>query len=174
MWPRVVEWAGCLLVLASGTGLGACVASRLGRRPRELAALRVALQVLLTEIDYGLTPLPAALRRAAAAVSGPVAGLMRIWADVLARGEGVLPAEALRAALTRSDLALGPADVDVLQGLAAALGASGRQDQVRHLGLALRRLEVTEAEAREAAAKGQRLAWWLGVLGSLAVVLLAV
>lgn len=174
MWPRAVELAGCLLVVASGAGLGATAALRYGRRPRELAALRVALQVLLTEIDYGLTPLPQALRRAAAAVADPVAELLRRWAAVLDRRQGVLPAEALRAALAAADLALHPADLEVLAGLAAALGASGRRDQVRHLTLALRRLEAAEAEARREAERGQRLAWWLGVLGSLAVVLLAV
>lgn len=148
------------------------VGERYARRPRELAALRVALQVLLSEIDYGLTPLPAALERAARAAGGEVAAFLEDAARRLSARRDAGAQDALREALARADLALAAADRDVLLALGAALGTSGREDQVRHLMLALRRLELAEDEARREGERGQRLARWLGVLGSLALVLL--
>lgn len=164
---------GAGLVLASGLGMGLALAERYARRPAELAALRVALQVLVTEIDYGLTPLPAALRRAGLAAGGPVGQAIAEAGRRLAERRALTAREALEGALAAADLALSREDQGVLLALAAVLGASGRQDQLRHLNLALRRLELAEEEARRDGERRRRLAWSLSVLGALAVVLIS-
>ncbi|MFO7245553.1 MAG: stage III sporulation protein AB [Thermaerobacter sp.] len=172
-WLRL---AGAVLLVGAGWALGAAAAQRHRRRPQELAALRTAVQVLLTEIDVGLTPLPEALARAGAAVGYPVAALFDAARGALAGGRGITGAEAWRRALDEAAplLALNAEDWDILAGLGACLGRSDRQDQRRHLQLAAARLDAAERRARQGWEDRSRVAVYLGTLGGalLAVALL--
>ena len=165
LWLRL---AGALLIIGAGWALGAAVAQRYRRRPRELAALRTALQVLLTEIDVGLTPLPEALARAAAAVEPPVAALFETARRALDDGRGLTGGEAWQRALAVAgpELALTDEDLDILSGLGPCLGRSDRQDQRRHLRLAAARLDAAERRAREGWQDRSRVALYLGTLGA--------
>ena len=172
----LLKAAGVSLVVAAGFALGALAADRHRRRPRELAALRTALQVLLTEIDVGLTPLPEALERAGNAAEGPVRRLFAAAAARLRSGRGITGGDAWRAALISvgPDLALADEDRDILLGLSPCLGRSDRQDQRRHLQLAGARLEAAERQARDGWRDRYRVALYLGTLGAalVAVVML--
>ncbi|REJ34497.1 MAG: stage III sporulation protein AB [Bacillota bacterium] len=163
-WLRL---AGAVLLVGAGWALGAAAAQRHRRRPQELAALRTAVQVLLTEIDVGLTPLPEALARAGAAVGYPVAALFDAARGALAGGRGITGAEAWRRALDEAAplLALNAEDWDILAGLGACLGRSDRQDQRRHLQLAAARLDAAERRARQGWEDRSRVAVYLGTLG---------
>lgn len=164
------------MIVGAGWALGWLAAQRHRRRPQELAALRTALQVLLTEIDVGLTPLPEALARAGAAVGPPVASLFDAARRALAAGRGMTGSEAWSLALTEAapELVLTAEDWDILAGLGACLGRSDRQDQRRHLRLAAARLDAAERQAREGWEDRSRVAVYLGTLGAalLAVALL--
>ncbi|HEY8449944.1 MAG TPA: stage III sporulation protein AB [Bacillota bacterium] len=164
---------GVVLLLIAGAGIGFVLADRYRRRPRELTALRTGLQVLITEIDVGLTPLPQALERAAAATGGQVAALFAAAAALLRAGGGMTGGEAWARALATvaGELALEPAELDILRDLGACLGRSSREDQRRHLELAAARLAAAEQAALASWRDQHRLALYLGVIGAGIVVL---
>lgn len=159
------SWLGALLVLAGSTALGNQFALTFRRRPRDLAHCQLCLQVLLTEIDYGLTPLPQALQRAAGAAQGPIAAVFAATATQLSAEPGCTPRQAwLQAWSSAAGHALSTADLEVLAGLAPSLGASDRHHQRRHLLLCTQRLAAAEAEARAGAEQNLRMYRYLGVL----------
>lgn len=169
--------AGALLVLAGCAALGNQAAHWYGRRPKDLAQCQACLQVLLTEIDYGLTPLDQALQRAAgAAPPGPVGAAFRRAGEELGRTPGCPPRTAWSQAWRRAapELALTAADLEILLALAPSLGASDRHHQQRHIQLCSRRLAAAETDALAAAQRYLRLYRYLGVIaGGLLAVLLA-
>lgn len=170
----MMRWLGAALVLGASYAVGAQLARNLVQRPLLLRDLQGALSLLETEIEYGRTPLPEALCRAAG--PGPAGDLLRRTAACLAEGGGLTPGEALQAALVQVSprLCLGPTDLDPLHTLAAALGASGRHDQIRHLRLCRERLAAQESRALSERERWERPVRYLAILAGAAVVLLCI
>jgi stage III sporulation protein AB len=162
-----------ICIVAGCTGAGAILALNLRRRPEELGRLAAALGQLQTEIGYLATPLPDALARAARTTAGPAADLLAGAAARLRSGEGITAAEAWAAALARADTrsAWSAADRQALLDLGAALGASGRDDQLRHLAHCRDRLLALQAEARREADRSARVWIYLGALGGLGLLI---
>lgn len=172
----ILELMGAALTLGVPTLIGFQIASRYRRRPAELRGLQTGLAVLVTEVEYGATPLPEALRTAARAAGPAVGPLLAEAADRILAGGGITAGEALQAAITegRAATCLTRDDLAILTALAAMLGASGRQDQVRHLRLALERLSGAEAEASAERARYEPMYRYVGVLSGLALVLILI
>ncbi|MFZ5816798.1 MAG: stage III sporulation protein AB [Bacillota bacterium] len=170
----MLKLLGAALTLAMPALVGFRVAARYGRRPAELRALQTGLAVLVTEVEYGLTPLPGALRSAGRAAGGPAGSILLDGADRLERGGGITPAEALAAAIGAGaeTTCFTTGDLEVLRALAGVLGASGRHDQVRHIRLALERLAGAEAEAGADRARYEPVCRYAGVLSGLALLLI--
>lgn len=171
----MLKLLGAALLVGGPSWLGLALAADLRRRPRELQQIQTALHVLRTEIDWGATPLPQALARASECCGKPVGRLFMSAARGLSAGDGRAAGEVWGAAVARvyPELALAPVDREILMALGACLGASHREDQLRHLGLCLERLSLAEKEARERAEINARLWQHLGVLGGLILALLA-
>ncbi len=170
----LLHWVGAGLVVGGTALLGQVYARDLHRRPAELQAVRTALQMLETEIDYGASPLPVAMRRVARFGREPARELFSVAAEILDHGGGGGAGEAWSAAVRRVEpgTAWAAGDVEILLALGPCLGGSHREDQLRHLRLCMERLSAAEAEARSAAARNARLARHLGFLGGIALVLL--
>jgi stage III sporulation protein AB len=164
---------GAALVLGASAALGHLLARPYRRRPRELAALQVALHRLATEVRYAV-PLPQALRAAGSGACPPVRRLFEGAAEQLGSPRGATAAEAWEQALAAADplSAWLPADRQILLDLGHVLGASGRAEQRRHLEHSLERLAAAEAEARAEAERQARMWVYLGVLGGAALVIL--
>ncbi len=164
---------GALVMGATSYG-GWQVAARYVSRPRQLRDLATGLAVLQTEVEYGATPLPEALRAAAQAAGPEVGPFFASTARRLAEGQGITPGDALRGALAEisPDTSLRPADLAILEALAAVLGASGRQDQVRHLALCQERLAGEEARAQEERVRYEKVARYAGILSGAGLVLI--
>lgn len=159
-------WLGFTLVLLACTTWGWQRAAELARRPGELRVLRSALQALESEIAFGVTPLPEAFGRIAGFYPDPAATLFREAAARLASPRSCTAADAWEEAveiLARCS-ALSPDDRGILRALAPYLGATGREDQVRHLRLAMARLEAAEASARDHDQRWGRLYRYGGML----------
>lgn len=167
-----VKLAGAVLVLVAGAGLGWEMAARLARRVRELRSLGVCLRVLEKEVAVGAVPLPVALERSARVAEPAVARLLGEAAALLTDGSGRTAQEAWEEALRRAPLCLLPRDLEVLRGLGVTLGSSGRADQVKHISLAREQLAAREQVARDEEQRQGRLYRYLGVLVSLALLLL--
>jgi stage III sporulation protein AB len=172
--PITLLAGGC--IVAGCAGMGAVLAASLRRRPEELGRLAAAMDQLRTEIGYLATPLPDALAHVAGTVAGPARELFAGAAAGLRRGEGLTAAEAWAAAVAAADAqsAWAAPDRQALLDLGAALGASGRQDQLQHLARCRDRLLALQAEARREADRSARVWLYLGVLGGLGLLIMCV
>jgi stage III sporulation protein AB len=165
---------GAVLVCLSSSLAGYELAGALTARVRTLRALLVGLQNLETEIHYGATPLPEALREVAGRCGPPTAALFEAAARYLREPEGYTAAEAWEKAVEgwRGEVCLRTGEAAILNGLGTCLGRSDREDQVKHLRLAREQLALCLARTEEEAARGVRLWIYLGLTAGPALVLL--
>ncbi len=162
----MVKLTGALLILFAGMMIGRLQAKRLSDRPMQIGRFIRIMDQLETEIEYGYTPLPDALRKLALQSAQPHAtflsevarqldsdnrSLLEVWQEMLTR---IWPQTAMRAG-----------EKDILLGLGYTLGATDREDQVKHLRLAAKQLEGMEYEATEERRKFEKMWKSLGLLG---------
>jgi stage III sporulation protein AB len=170
----MLKMAGAILVCLSSALTGYMLAGGLTARVRSLQALLVGLQNLETEIHYGATPLPEALREVARRCGPPTAALFETAARYLGDPAGYTAGEAWQRALEewRGEAHLRASEAAILNGLGTCLGRSDREDQVKHLRLAREQLGLCLARAEEEAARGVKLWSYLGLTAGPALVLL--
>lgn len=170
----MLKLIGAALVLFAGTMIGFAQAARFAERPRQIRHLLHALQRLETEIGYGQTPLPEALHRVSLAVPKPLSALFAAIAAELRSGAGVT----VKASWERTfeegwpSTAMRGGEREALLRLGASLGGSGKEDQLKHVRLAMLQLQAEETSAREEQQKYEKLSRSLGVLGAALVVIL--
>lgn len=170
----MVKLLGGVLTVLAATLVGFQIAARYAERPKQLRRLISALQVLETEILYGATPLPDACRRIAQRTQAPVGPFFGRVAEYLGDGLGRTAEEAWQAALAElvSESALKPVERDVLRSFGRTLGVSDREDQIKHIRLAIAHLHTEEREARDEQTRNEKMWKYLGALLGLTVVIL--
>ncbi|MEW6725313.1 MAG: stage III sporulation protein SpoIIIAB [Bacillota bacterium] len=169
-----IKLVGAIIVVGASSILGFALAAPFAQRPRVLRALQAGLERLETEIDYGLVPLPAALRRSARGLAFPASRLLETAADELETGDGLTAGEAWTRSLEHWDResSWNAEDREILGEIGGWLGSSDRENQKRHLRHVLDRLKYQEALARDEQSRGERLFKYLGVLGGLALAII--
>lgn len=162
--------AGGVLAVAC-SGLAGVEQARLQRRAAdELGRWITALAALETEVDYGQSRLPQALERAADAAGGVAGKCLFEAAQMLRDGSGS-PGQCIRCA-TASHPCAGQLQPVVVLG--DVLGSSHGADQIRHIRLAMTRLERARATAEDRAARYSKLWPAVGFLtGAMIAVALA-
>ncbi|NPV52541.1 MAG: stage III sporulation protein AB [Firmicutes bacterium] len=170
----VVKLLGVALVVLASWLTGNAIASNLQRRVQELRSLRRCFALLETEIAYTATPLPEAFLRIARGAPPQIGAIFAGVRELLVSSQGYTAGEAWEATLNRAYdfTALDREDREVLESLGRFLGASGRDDQVRHIRLVCEQLRDREARAVEEAEKGARMWRFLALGSGLIVVLL--
>lgn len=170
----MLKLVGAVMVIAASGLSGLVVAGNYSRRPRDLRSLRAALQMLETEVAYSATYLPEALRQVAGRCDQATAPLFLRAADELSSMSGVTAAEAWEKALDHycPGTALKSGDLSILRNLGGSLGISDKEDQIKHLRLAMEQLSAESAAAEEDASRNVKLWSYLGFLGGLLAVLL--
>ncbi|KIL34331.1 stage III sporulation protein AB [Cohnella kolymensis] len=175
----MIKFAGILLILFAGTMIGFLQAAKFAARPRQIRQVLHALQRLETEISYGQTPLAEALSRISELVPVPMS---RIFADISrslrpeASGAGETVSECWQRAVNAGwpSTAMKEAEREAFLRLGATLGGSGREEQLKHIRLAMLQLQAEETTAREDQQRYEKLSRSLGVLGAALVVILLI
>jgi stage III sporulation protein AB len=163
-----------MLIIASGI-VGLVVARNYSLRPQQIRYLQNAMQMLETEILYGLTPLPLALKRVGKRLPHPINDLFYKTADLLIEGEGLTAGEAWEIALhdLEEESALLPEDLDILVYFGQSLGGSDREEQSKNLKLVKEHLINMEKKADQLKEKNQKLWQYLGFsLGAIIALIL--
>jgi stage III sporulation protein AB len=170
----MIKLFGAILILAAGTMIGFSKASVYARRPRQIRQLIHALQRLETEMTYGYTPLPEALLRIAAQLEPQLAALFRMAAEPLLTATGKTAGESWREAVGAcwKQTALSSNEREVLSQLSFTLGISDRDDQSKHLRLAVSLLQAEEQAAWDDQRRYEKMWRSLGVLAGAFVVIL--
>lgn len=169
----MLKLLGAAMVVAASGLSGLAVAGSYARRPRELRALRSALQMLETEITYGATCLTEALETVASRCEQSVRPLFKQAGMGLAANTGVSAAETWEEALAGyyPASALKPQDHSILTNLGRSLGRSDSENQVKHLRLTMEQVAQEASKAEEEASRNVKIWSYLGFLGGLVIVL---
>lgn len=172
----MIKLLGAVLILFAGTMYGFQQAARFAARPRQLRQVAHALQRLETEIGYGQTPLPEALERTAHNVPPPIAIILAEAASGISGSSGLSFRESWEQAVNKGWplTSMRANEQAVLLRLGSALGISDKEDQMKHLRLALLQLKTEEDAAREDQARYEKMWKSLGVLIAVLVVILMV
>ncbi|MDC0759995.1 stage III sporulation protein SpoIIIAB [Brevibacillus sp. AG] len=170
----MVKLMGAVLILFSASMVGWQIGKYYANRPVQLRALLVALQMLETEIMFGMTPLQRAFVKVGHRVSEEVGKVFLLAAEFLQTEQAHSAEEALQQAMNRlwAQTALRRQEREVLESLGQVLGSSDREDQQKHLRLAVTHLRGLEEEARAEQEKYEKMYKSLGFLGGLLVVIL--
>ncbi len=172
----MIKLLGAALILFAGTMIGFQQAARIAERPRQLRALSHALSRLETEIGYGHTPLPEALTRTADTAEEPIRGMLRGAAAGLWNADGLSFRESWDEAVRKhwSATAMKKNEQAIVLRLGSTLGISDKDDQKKHLKLALLQLQAEEDAAREEQSRYEKMWKSLGVLIAVLIVILMV
>lgn len=165
---------GAGLVLFSSGILGMELAKNLTRRTEELRQIQFGLQVLETEIIYGATPLPEALKIVAGQTKGQVAEVFAGTGRILLNGQGTAAGEAWSTTLKEkeSQLLLSRADLLLLYQFGHGLGESDREDQKKRLSMVRCHLKNQEEQAERERFQFQKVWQSLGWAVGMVIVLL--
>lgn len=162
----MLKLAGAILLIVACGLLGNEFARGYAQRPRLLRSLQTALQLLETEINYGATPLPDALKMVATAGDSQIAPFFLTVRKFLLAPGGKGLGEAWEKGLKELKYytVLNTRDLEPLAFLGAILGGSDREDQVKHLQLTREQLKQAEIRERETSSKNERMWRYLGFL----------
>jgi len=168
---NMIRLVGAVLLIGAGSAWGYAAAGQLKRRPQQLSAFQRSLELVKSEVGYGLTSLATAWERAAGQGDGPVSQAFRHAASWLQKGEVESAQRAWERGLNSQlkQLALHEEDLDILRGLGPVLMLMSSHEQCQHLDLICTRLRAQEASARERERRYAHLTLHLGILGALAL-----
>lgn len=172
----MIKLLGAVLILVAGTLIGFQQAAKFAERPRQLRQLAHALQRLETEIGYGHTPLPEALDRTAAATASPIAALFRSAAEELKGEEGLSFQECWERSVQACwiETSMKTSEKAIMLRLGSTLGISDKEDQMKHLRLALLQLRSEEDAARDDQGRYEKMWKSLGALLAVLIIILMV
>lgn len=165
---------GGLAIIFAGFMAGRCMGYQHIERNREIQEFFNLLSMLETEIGYGQTILPLAAERLAEISTEPHRRFFSLFREYLEAHQGLTADQAWQRVIaeTARNFCMRKEDWEILRQFGRALGSSGGEDQVRHLKVAQKRLEQLEKKSGEEAQKMSHLWNYVGVLTSMALVIL--
>ncbi len=157
MWLKMI---GGATVVISCSIIGFIIADNFKYRPKTLRDLQVALSMLETEINYGHSTLPEALRSIS----------RKCEKDV----DGFTACEAWEKALNKfySNSYITKNDYEILIAFGKYLGFTDKKDQIKNIKLTVDNLKQQEILALEEKQKNEKLWKYLGILSGLMIFLL--
>lgn len=170
----MVKIFGSFIIILSGFIGGKLMGYQYVQRTRELQQFYNALHMLETEIGYGQTLLPLAVERLAQISNQPHKQFFLQYHYSLQAFEGLTADQAWQAVIikNRDNFCLKDEDWEVLTQYGQGIGNSDDQNQIRHLKVAQKRLEQLVAKSKEIDEKMSRLWNYVGILTSIALVIL--
>jgi stage III sporulation protein AB len=169
----MIKLIGAVFIIVATTWTGFEIARRFSERPRQLRALRSALQSLEAEIMYGHTPLHEASRRLSAQLPKPLSSFFDSFARKLTDTETTVN-EAWETSLKEiwKQTALKQGEFEIMKQFGETLGRHDRFSQQKHIMLTLTHLEREEADAVLSQAKYEKMVKSLGFLSGLLLIIL--
>jgi stage III sporulation protein AB len=169
----MIKLIGAIFIIVATTWTGFEAARHLSERPRQLRALRSALQSLEAEIMYGHTPLHEAARRLAAQLPKPLSAFFEAFARKLTDTETTVK-EAWETSLKEvwRSTAFKQGEFEIMKQFGETLGRHDRFSQQKHIMLTLTHLEREEADAVDKQTKYERMVKSLGFLSGLLLIII--
>lgn len=172
----ICKWAGAVLVLFSGTGMGVWLAWQWKGRLRVLETLRRMVYFLKGEIVYSHAPLEEALERVGKREAGFLGALFTAASQGIHSRQGEsfqeIWSDSVKQMEKESKCLLTQEDLNNLSALGEHLGYLDVDMQERTLLLYLEQLDLTIGELRSQQKERCRLYTSLGVMGGMFLVIM--
>jgi stage III sporulation protein AB len=166
-------FAALIVVVCFGM-VGLMIARQYTERPIQLRNFQFCLQMLATDINYAAYPLPEALFLLSKKADQKLAEMFKLAGEMLLNNEeGHTAGEVWELALKQiaPKTALKAADQDILINLGRSLGLSDREDQLKHIQLAITQLDQQVISAQSERDKNEQIWKYLGFCTGLIVVI---
>lgn len=162
---------GLLVILGSGLG-GMIIANALQARGRELQQFLRALNLLITEIEFGMHPLEIAFRRVSQSLHNPVGDFFWTVAERMRQcgSAGTAWLESIK--IIRPSMSCTCEDWAALEELAASLGQLDKENQIKSVRLLIARMEGHLQDAQRSAATNDRIYRYSGFALGMILVLI--
>jgi stage III sporulation protein AB len=169
----MIKLIGAICIIVATTWIGFEMSRRFSDRPRQLRALRSALQSLEAEIMYGHTPLHEASRRLAAQLAKPLSTFFEIFAKKLTDTETTVNV-AWETSLKEvwKSTAFKQGEFEIMKQFGETLGRHDRNSQQKHIMLTLTHLERQEEDAIQSQATYEKMVKSLGFFSGLLLIIL--
>ncbi|WP_353892386.1 stage III sporulation protein SpoIIIAB [Proteinivorax hydrogeniformans] len=163
---------GAAVLIAATTSYGFQKAQKLQQRTTALRVFQNGLAMLQTEVSYGHTPLPKALKNVAYTLPSPQKEFFINISYNLEKCDGFMLERYWSEELKKDTYQfLTDRDKDILQTLGFSLGKSGIDEQLKHISLTLNKLNAAEQESEQQYKKNGKMWKYLGFFTGLALVL---
>jgi len=169
----LVQIGGTLMILGSSVMWGIYMASKSYFRLKDLREMKRAFGILISEIDYGQSPLQEAASNIAAKCALPVQGIFKSLSDGLLGKVNVweLWSEVIDSG--SKDSYFSPEDLELFKSFGKTLGYLDREMQIRNIEMQIDYISQKTRELEGTWEKSRKMYLSLGVLGGfMAVVLL--
>lgn len=169
----MIKIIGAILIIVSTSYAGFELSKVLSQRPKQLRALKSALQSLDAEIMYGHTPLHEASRRLSEQLTEPLSSFFKDFRDHLL-SEDTTVKDAWISSLNKTwkNTAMKNTELEIMKQFGETLGRHDRHSQQKQIILTLTHLEREEQEARENQRKYEKMIKSLGFLSGILIVIL--
>lgn len=167
----MLRLVGAVCIVFATSSYGFQKAKKFRLRTEELRLFQDGLAMLQTEVTYGLTPLPEALRKIGKVTKAPVGGFFQDVFKKMIQGDGDLLTGYWDESLENLDCCLCQEDKEIIKNLGYTLGRSSVSEQKKHIDITLRQLSTAERESKDQCAKNEKMWKYLGFFSGLALVL---
>ena len=171
----MVKITAIIMVIVSMTLMGFLLAARYGQRVRELRMIYSALKHVETEIVYGLTPLPQAFYNISHRTEQPLHTVFAYMSERF-RNHELSTVEIWQSSWMKyqNKMALKKGDYEILFQLGHSLGQSDKENQMKHIAIALSYLQAEEEGARQEQQKHEKMYQYLGFLTGVMIIILMI
>lgn len=169
----MVKILGAMLVILACSGAGYLTALEFVNRTKQIRQLQNALLYIETEIMYGYTPLNDLMKKISQRENGSISLFFLTVAEELETMEKSFQ-HCWQTAIDKrwKYTSLKEKERQIMLQLGSILGMSDRENQQKHIRIALSHMQAEEKEAYEAQTKYEKMSRTLGVLTGILLVLL--
>ncbi|MBU2700930.1 stage III sporulation protein AB [Sporomusaceae bacterium BoRhaA] len=171
MWLKCV---GCLLIIVAGSALGFRYANRYEERLQQIKLLTSCLTTLESYIEHVAMPLTQAFIQIVQGLEGPIAELFMKTALAMEHSRQLSPVDALEENFERlkNDIRLEQPEQELLLLLVTKLTVINPKGHSAYFAMTLKQLQDIEEQARQNQAVNVKMFRYLGICGSLILVIL--
>ncbi|MDO9536286.1 MAG: hypothetical protein Q7J85_13410 [Bacillota bacterium] len=168
-----LKLSGAVLIILTAYLFGFNLSSAYRSRVRQLEEILMALEMYLTEINYGLTPLPQAFINIGKRIKVPTGCLFIDAARLMLQNKGLSASGCWESAVGKNTPALDliSDDLELVKRLGYIWGKSDKSGQIRQVSFIQELLRQALKEARKAQQTNDKIWKYLGLLGGMTLVI---
>lgn len=171
MWLKCV---GCLLIIMAGSALGFRYANQYEERLQQIKQLTSCLTTLESYIEHVAMPLTQAFTQIVQGLEGPIAELFTKTSIAMEHSRQLSPVTALEETFQqlKNDIRLEQPEKELLLLLVTKLTVINPKGQSAYFAMTLKQLQDIEEQARQNQVANVKMFRYLGICGSLILVIL--